>query len=285
MWRESLAVPRWTERAFPRHDPAMRRGVWPAGAFLGVLLLSTCAPGGGGGVDPPVLVDDRAPAAVPHQGAPSSEMAGELLALRGTVLARPLAGSIDIHWAPGTEKPFMDLDATNPWSQQLRLLVVRDALDDEGDLWLRVQLPIWPNGQTGWVPASEVDLSKAKGRIVIDLSKRQLTRHRDGAVVARFPVAVGKPSTPTPPGRYVVWARVDTGTPSGPYGSYILGLSGFSESIDPSNWPGEPRLAIHGTDDPSDPGQALSSGCIRVLNGLLRQIKDVPMGTPVLIRR
>jgi lipoprotein-anchoring transpeptidase ErfK/SrfK len=81
-----------------------------------------------------------------------------------------------------------------------------------------------------------------------------------------------------------VWARVSTGRPSGPYGSYILGLSGFSEAIDPSDWPGEPRLAIHGTDDPGDAGQAVSSGCVRVLNALLRFLRDVPMGTPVLIR-
>jgi lipoprotein-anchoring transpeptidase ErfK/SrfK len=262
----------------------MRRGVGVAGALAGMLLLATCGNGAGDSVGPPVHVEALAPVAAPRPAVPAPDPAAGLLALRGTVLARPLAGSIDVHWQPGTEKAFMDLDATNPWSQQLRLLVVRDALDDDGELWLRVQLPIWPNGQAGWVAASEVDLSKAKGRIVIDLSERQLTRHRDGGVVARFPVAVGKPSTPTPPGRYVVWARVNTGTPSGPYGSYILGLSGFSESIHPSNWPGEPRLAIHGTDDPSDPGQAVSSGCIRVLNDLLRQIKDVPMGTPVEIR-
>jgi lipoprotein-anchoring transpeptidase ErfK/SrfK len=82
-----------------------------------------------------------------------------------------------------------------------------------------------------------------------------------------------------------VRAKVDTGRPSGPYGSYILGLSGFSEAIHPSDWPGLPRLAIHGTDDQTDAGQAISSGCIRVPNALLRQLRDVPMGTPVVIRR
>jgi len=278
MWRESLAVPRWTAIAFPGHHRAMRRGVWPAGALAGMLLLCTCA---GGGVEP---LDVEDPAPFQHPAAEVSDAPAELLTLRGTVLAKPLAESIDVHWQPGTEKPLMDLDATNPWSQPLRLLVVRDALDDDGDLWLRVQLPIWPNGQRGWVAASEVDVSRAKGRIVVDLSKRQLVRHRGGEIVARLPVAIGKPSTPTPTGRFVVWARVATGAPSGPYGSYILGLSGFSESIHPSNWPGEPRLAIHGTDDPTDAGQAISSGCIRVLNGLLRHLKDVPMGTPVEIR-
>ena len=74
--------------------------------------------------------------------------------------------------------------------------------------------------------------------------------------------------------------------PSGAYGSFILGLSGFSESIEPwKEWPGQPRLAIHGTDDPADAGQAVSKGCVRVLNSLLlRRLRDVPMGTPVVIR-
>jgi lipoprotein-anchoring transpeptidase ErfK/SrfK len=248
---------------------------------VGLLLtLSSC----GGEVVRPAPVVDPAPAPAPS-AIPAPAPVPDSLGLRGTVLAKPLAGSIDVHWEPGTEKPFMDLTTTNPWSQPLRLLVVRDALDDDGDRWLRVQLPVWPNGQKGWIAASDVDLSRARGRIVVDLSSRQLIRHHGGDVVARVPVAIGKASTPTPTGRFVVWARVDTGTPSGPYGSYILGLSGFSETIDPASWAGEPRLAIHGTDDPTDAGQAISSGCIRVFNGLLRHLKDVPMGTPVEIRR
>ena len=101
----------------------------------------------------------------------------------------------------------------------------------------------------------------------------------------RVTVTIGAASTPTPPGRYFVWARVATGRPAGPYGSFILGLSGFSEEIEPwTEWPGEPRLAIHGTDDPADAGHAVSNGCVRVLNGLLRALRDVPIGTPVLIR-
>ncbi|MGH2640075.1 MAG: L,D-transpeptidase [Actinomycetota bacterium] len=52
-----------------------------------------------------------------------------------------------------------------------------------------------------------------------------------------------------------------------------------------TEWPGQPRLAIHGTDDPADAGRAVSSGCIRVLNRLLGVLRDVPMGTPVIIRR
>ena len=256
-----------------------------AAIALGAALIATAAAcGAGGGVGRPVAEEPAtAPFSRPVQ--PADAAAERILSLPGTLLAASRTPSIEVHAAPGTEKPYLDLEATNPYRQQLRLLVTRDVLDDEGDIWLRVQLPIWPNGQQGWVPATEVRLSRAHERIVVDLSDRRLLRFRGGRVVARVPVAVGKPSTPTPPGRYVVWARIATGRPSGPYGSFILGLSGFSDAIQPWDWAGEPRLAIHGTDDPGDQGQAISNGCIRVLNGLLRKIDDAPMGTPVVVRR
>jgi lipoprotein-anchoring transpeptidase ErfK/SrfK len=193
--------------------------------------------------------------------------------------------SLDVHASPGTERPYMDLGAANPWGQRLRLLVIRGTTDGDGDIWLRIQIPIWPNGQAGWVAASDVRLAEVAERVVVDVSERRLVRLRDGEPVARLRVAVGSAATPTPPGRYFVWAKVDTDRPSGPYGSFILGLSGFSDAIEPwEEFPGEPRLAIHGTDDPGDAGRAISKGCIRVSNALLRHLRDVPLGTPVVIR-
>ena len=208
-----------------------------------------------------------------------------LLARGGTLVAVSRETALGVHAAPGTERPYMSLEADNPWGQPLRFLVLRHTTDDEGGIWLRIQLPIWPNGQAGWVAASDVRLAETAERVVVDLSERRLVRIREGRPVAKLRVAVGSASTPTPPGRYLVWAKVATGHPSGPYGSFILGLSGFSESIEPwKEWPGEPRLAIHGTDDPSDAGHAVSKGCVRVLNALLRVLRDVPLGTPVVIR-
>lgn len=253
-------------------------------ALLCCSALASCAGEAGGGVGRPAIVEVvPAPRVRPH--APADAAAVRALSSPGTLLARAERPSLPVHWEPGTQRPYMRLDTTNPWRQDLRLLVMKDALDAEGDLWLRVQLPIWPNGQEGWVSAGDVALSPAAEQIVVDLSERVLVRFRDGRVVSRVGVGIGAPGTPTPPGRYVVWAKVDTGSPSGPYGSYILGLSGFSEAIHPSEWPGEPRLAIHGTADPSDSGRAVSSGCVRVPNALLRHLRDVPMGTPVDVRR
>ena len=59
-------------------------------------------------------------------------------------------------------------------------------------------------------------------------------------------------------------------------------MSGFSEVL--TSLPGGGRMAIHGTADPSDRGQAVSFGCVRVYNRDMDRLQDVPMGTVVVIR-
>jgi lipoprotein-anchoring transpeptidase ErfK/SrfK len=122
-----------------------------------------------------------------------------------------------------------------------------------------------------------------RDRIVVRLAQHTLTHYADGEMVRRFSVAVGKPSTPTAPGHFFVWARVGYQDTQGPYGNFALGLSGFSNVI--TDWPGGGRMAIHGTSDPNTAGQNVSNGCVRVFNPLMATLMDIPMGTPVVIRR
>jgi lipoprotein-anchoring transpeptidase ErfK/SrfK len=42
-------------------------------------------------------------------------------------------------------------------------------------------------------------------------------------------------------------------------------------------------MAIHGTSSPTDLGNAVSHGCVRVYNADLKRLLDVPLGTPVRI--
>jgi lipoprotein-anchoring transpeptidase ErfK/SrfK len=243
-----------------------------------VAVLASCARGA-------VAPAATTPAPRSRPSPPADIETAKLLAGGETLVAIARHALLDVHAAPGTERAYMGLDAANPWGQRLRLLVIRGATDDEGEIWLRIQLPIWPNGQAGWVAASDVRVATTTERLVVDLSERRLVRLSGGREVARVQVAIGSAGTPTPPGRYFVWAKVDTERPSGPYGNFILGLSGFSDAIEPwAEWPGEPRLAIHGTDDPGDAGHAVSKGCVRVLNALLRRLTDLPLGTPVIIK-
>jgi lipoprotein-anchoring transpeptidase ErfK/SrfK len=139
--------------------------------------------------------------------------------------------------------------------------------------WLGVASERLPNGNLGWVRRNQVTLLRELSRI--DKGKRQTS----------FPVAVGAPATPTPPGRYGVTDRLSTGGAGSPYGCCVLALSGHQPDV-PQDWPGGDRLAIHGTSAPETIGQAASHGCLRASEKTMRLlIAKVPLGTQVVIRR
>ena len=174
------------------------------------------------------------------------------------------------------------LHMTNPIDQRLVLLILNVRSTARGD-WFEVFLPERPNRSTGWVKRDHVRVVPLRHRIEVDLSRFRLKLFRNDKLVRRFKVGVGQDVYPTPKGVFYVWARVPQPSPTGPYGNYALGLSGFSPVL--SDWPGGGRAAIHGTADPGDRGQKVSHGCVRVFNDDMRKLKRLPMGTPVVIRR
>jgi L,D-transpeptidase catalytic domain len=150
--------------------------------------------------------------------------------------------------------------------------------------WYRVQLPIKPNGVTGFVRARAVDTARVGSRVLVDLSARRLTLFRNGRRVLIARVAVGSPATPTPLGRYYVNQRLLSGDPSGPFGPAAIGISAYSTVL--TGWVQGGPIAIHGTNEPWSIGRAVSNGCIRVRNDVLRRLFEVtPAGTPVTVRR
>lgn len=189
--------------------------------------------------------------------------------------------SIEVRTTPMRRGAIQLVAATNPWNQPLAFPVVgrRDGAD--GRTWLRILLGNRPNSARGWVLADQVISETTHDRIVVDLSDRLLRDWHDGHLEQRFRVGIGSPNTQTPVGRFFVWASLRS-DPGGRYGAYVLGLSGFP--ADRSAAPAGARIAIHGTNDPSDLGSAVSMGCVRVLNAQMLLLRDVPMGTPVIIR-
>ena len=97
-------------------------------------------------------------------------------------------------------------------------------------------------------------------------------------------VAIGGPSTPTPPGTYAVTDKLN-GRPFGSsYGCCILALSGHQPKI--RTGPIDARLAIHGTNRPDLVGARVSEGCLRATDRNVRWLmRTVPVGTQVTIRR
>jgi hypothetical protein len=148
--------------------------------------------------------------------------------------------------------------------------------------WLHVQLPLRPNGATGWVRADHVRQFPVHTRIVVDVSARTVRFFRDGRLVVRTTAAVGSSATPTPLGRYYVNQRLIPSDPGGPFGPGALGISAFSPVL--TGWVQGGPVAIHGTNEPWSIGHAVSNGCIRIPNAVLkRMFARTPAGTPVII--
>lgn len=146
-----------------------------------------------------------------------------------------------------------------------------------------VQIPKRPNGVTAWVPAGQVNVEKVSTRIVVDLSEKRVTLYKDGKRVLSSTAAIGAPATPTPTGRFYVNQRLIPTDKSGPFGPGAVGVSAFSNVL--TGWAQGGPIGIHGTNAPWSIGKAVSNGCIRLPNPVLRKLFDQSLGgTPVLIR-
>jgi lipoprotein-anchoring transpeptidase ErfK/SrfK len=149
--------------------------------------------------------------------------------------------------------------------------------------WLGVVTSQRPNGRLAWVRRDAVSLARTRWSLHADLSARTLTLRRNGRAIRRLKVAVGRPGSDTPTGRFAITDKL-AGTNYGPYyGCCVLALNGHQPNT-PPGWKGGNRLAIHGTDSPSTIGTRASAGCLRASDADLRVLMDkVPLGTPVFI--
>jgi lipoprotein-anchoring transpeptidase ErfK/SrfK len=150
--------------------------------------------------------------------------------------------------------------------------------------WLRVLLPGRPNGHSAWIRANTATLWSTKWRIVIRTQSRRLFVLRNGRIVRSFPVVVGKPSTPTPRGRFFVEEALilPPRSPGSPYAYALSARSTVYQEFD--GGPGQ--IAIHGTYGIGGTlGRAESHGCIRMASTALTwMIRRLGTGTPVDIR-
>ena len=152
--------------------------------------------------------------------------------------------------------------------------------------WLGVVTTHLPNGRLGWVDPAEsaVVRSRTRVRVTVDLSARQLVVRRGDRVLRRVTVAIGRPSSPTPVGRFAVTDKLSGSAYSSAYGCCILALSAHQPSL-PAGWQGGDRIAVHGTNDPGSIGTAASAGCPRASDADMRYLlRTVPLGAPVFVR-
>lgn len=108
--------------------------------------------------------------------------------------------------------------------------------------------------------------------ILVDLEKLTLTVFDGERPVREYPVAAGKPSTPSPVGE---WKIIDKSSDwGGAFGVRWMGLN-----VPWGNY------GIHGTNNPWSIGTAASAGCIRMFNEDVIQVYEwAPVGTRVKIQ-
>jgi L,D-transpeptidase catalytic domain len=160
--------------------------------------------------------------------------------------------------------------------------MLESSVDAAGLTWVRVRLPMRPNGRTGWVPENDLGpMTTVRTMLRVNRTTLRATLYRDGRTIWSSRVGVGKSTTPTPAGRFWIRSRLRGQRDMPGYGPYAFGTGAYSVL---SEWPGGGVIGIHGTNRPElIPGRP-SHGCIRVPNiAIMRLWRLMPVGTPVEI--
>ncbi|HET8872193.1 MAG TPA: L,D-transpeptidase [Gaiellaceae bacterium] len=187
-------------------------------------------------------------------------------------LARPVAGA----------RTIVHLRAHTPEHVPHVVYLVGGTIDPHGRYWLRVRLPVLPNGTTGWIPRDAVgSFLEVDAHLVIDRSRFLAILYRRGRPVFHAVIGVGQAQWPTPPGRFYVRERL-TGFTDPIYGSLAFGTNARSDVL--TDWPGGGFIGVHGTNQPEILPGRVSHGCIRLKNeDILRLARLMPVGTPLTV--
>lgn len=168
-----------------------------------------------------------------------------------------------------------------------RVLAGQTAVDSKGRHWQKIVLPARPNHQKGWVLRDNLGTIYSS-RLLLTVNRKykraRLYRysHSGSRLIWSAPVGVGKPSTPTPAGRFWIRERIRNLGGKGLYGPLAFGTAAYSRL---SDWPGGGVIGIHGTNQPWLLPGAVSHGCIRLRNrDVLALGRLLKIGTPVLVK-
>jgi hypothetical protein len=162
------------------------------------------------------------------------------------------------------------------------VLALQQRIDRNGT-WIKVRLPVLPNNSTGWVKRGALGgLRLTHDHFVVDRAATRATLYRNGRVIFRTRVGVGKPYWPTPHGEFYVTEKM-WGFHNAAYGPVAFGTSARSAVL--TDWPGGGFIGIHGTDAPGLIPGHISHGCIRIRNGaIVRLARLLRPGTPLTVR-
>jgi lipoprotein-anchoring transpeptidase ErfK/SrfK len=263
---------------------ARRRAVALAcvAALVGVagVLLRHAGDDGGGGRDatgpghPVLRVAPEAPRVPPAPAATPAEPAAAAAAPLGARVVR----RTQLRRSPGGAVVRTVGTRTGYGSERVLAVVARRGR------WLGVLSDHVPNSRAAWIPADSAELLHEPYRLDVDLSARRIVVRREGRVVRRIRVAIGKPSTATPVGRFAVTDSLRIGRANPEYGCCALALTGRQPNL-PQGWTVSDRLAIHGTPNEGEIGMEVSNGCLHAREADMRWLlRKVTLGAQVRIR-
>jgi L,D-transpeptidase catalytic domain len=189
----------------------------------------------------------------------------------------PRASRLAISGRPGGPTA-RTMSAVQQFGAPLTLLLVARRAG-----WLQVELPVRPNGSTGWVRATDVRLRGLRYGLELERGSHRLLLFDRSRQLRVFRVGIGTRDTPTPGGLYYLIELLRPSDPGGAYGPYAYGLSGFSAVIHHFNG-GNGVIGLHGTNEPAKVGHDVSHGCIRMYNADITYLAQLlPLGTPIRI--
>ena len=194
----------------------------------------------------------------------------------------PQLGIYDNPSAPAPAKTL-----PNPWllNEEADKQIPQVFLVEEQrpDGWIRVLLADRPNGSTGWVRASDVQLTPNPYRMQVTLGDHKIAVFQGTNKIYEGAVAIGASDTPTPPGKYYTRVLIQAPDPNTVYGPFAYGLSAHSEVLTEFSG-GDAEVGVHGNNDASVLGKSVTHGCIRMDNDEITKLSKVlPLGTPVEI--
>jgi lipoprotein-anchoring transpeptidase ErfK/SrfK len=163
--------------------------------------------------------------------------------------------------------------------------VLRHQVMQDGSEWIQVRALRNRTQVKVWIPKWATRRVWIRYAIQVDLSSKKAKIFRDGKVVKRYRVVVGKKSTPTPTGHYYVVDRMHMHNSWG-NGKWALATSAFSRVLKKFEG-GQGQVALHARAFLRDPvGTAASHGCVRFNDrDIAWMAGHVPNGTPIFIQK
>ena len=201
----------------------------------------------------------------------------------GTAVWAPVRAAVLARAHPGRGRVVTRLTAQTPeGTTNIVTVLGRVAIPSHG-MWIRISLPVLPNGTTGWVPRAALGgYGVVDTHLIVDRRGMTAVLMRGGRPVFRALIGIGGASTPTPAGEFYVRDEL-TRYNSATYGPLAFGTSARSTTL--TDWPAGGYVGIHGTDQPWLLPGRVSHGCIRMRNAdILRLGRLMPVGTPITIR-